>query len=498
MRSTLSLSVLLVSLSAVSGPGSLAAGQHQDVVRRSSAGERGAGSHLYPRFASPEPQNNLFGQGGNGTNTGNQGVAQQAGTIASNGTVVDQAQVGDAATAAGTGAAAGGQGQANNTAAAANASNAAGNAAQGKPPPANIVDTGDPQKNLFLDPSQIAKGLTLDGQQVPEANQVASATSVNNFINSCLLRTDLVITGSCNAVPMGVIAAQNKAPSSKFTNPKNLDVIPPNQSFTITMAINNLVTGNFVNAQQTPQATDENGIIIGHSHVVVEQIPDLQSTAVTNPQNFEFFKGFNEAAVNGVLSAAVTGGLPEGVYKMSSINSAANHQPALVGVAQHGSLDDAVYFIVSNNPNALATALNLQGGANNASAAAAGGASSATTTSAAAVAGTTSAAASGVTTTPAASSGTTSAAAQQNVGGNQTASAVGGQGAKGGFGGFGKGGRNGNRLPARPGQRFSRVGCSTPPREQKGLEKKSLLERRLEDLVRRELAERDSREAEEE
>jgi len=30
---------------------------------------------------------------------------------------------------------------------------------------------------------------------------------------------------------------------------------------------------------------------------------------------------------------------------MSSINTAANHQPALVGVAQHGSLDDAVYFV---------------------------------------------------------------------------------------------------------------------------------------------------------
>ena len=35
-----------------------------------------------------------------------------------------------------------------------------------------------------------------------------------------------VTGGSCNAVPMGVIAAQNKAPSCKFTNPKNLDVRP--------------------------------------------------------------------------------------------------------------------------------------------------------------------------------------------------------------------------------------------------------------------------------
>ncbi|TNY20563.1 hypothetical protein DMC30DRAFT_416832 [Rhodotorula diobovata] len=226
--------------------------------------------------------------------------------------------------------------------------------------PADIVDTGDPQKNLFLDPSQIAKGLSNDGQAVPAAGQVASATSVNNFINNCLLRTDLPLTngqqvtgGSCNAVPMGVIAAQNKAPSCKFTNPKNLDVIPPNQDFTITMAIKNLQTGNFVNAQQNyfsaPQATNDQGIIIGHSHVVVEQIDSLTSTTVTDPTKFAFFKGLNEPANNGVLSATVAGGLPEGVYK-------------------HGSLDDAVYFIASNDPNAIAIALGLNA-ANNAAAA---------------------------------------------------------------------------------------------------------------------------------
>lgn len=36
---------------------------------------------------------------------------------------------------------------------------------------------------------------------------------------------------------------------------------------------------------------------------------------------------------------------------MSSINSASNHQPVLIGVAQHGSLDDAVYFTVSDDPS---------------------------------------------------------------------------------------------------------------------------------------------------
>lgn len=34
---------------------------------------------------------------------------------------------------------------------------------------------------------------------------------------------------------------------------------------------------------------------------------------------------------------------------MSSINSAANHQPALVAVAQRGALDDASYFQVTED-----------------------------------------------------------------------------------------------------------------------------------------------------
>lgn len=66
---------------------------------------------------------------------------------------------------------------------------------------------------------------------------------------------------------MGVIGSQALMPSSKFTNPSNLATILADQTFTITMSINNLVTGNFVNAQANyfgaPQNTDAQGVIIG-------------------------------------------------------------------------------------------------------------------------------------------------------------------------------------------------------------------------------------------
>lgn len=116
------------------------------------------------------------------------------------------------------------------------------------------------------------------------------------------------------------------------------------------MAINNLQTGNFVNAESNyysaPQQVNSAGNIIGHSHVVIEKLSSLDQTSTTNPNVFAFFKGINGAAVNGIVTADVTDGLPAGAYRMASINSAANHQPVLVAVAQHGSLDDMIYFTV--------------------------------------------------------------------------------------------------------------------------------------------------------
>ncbi|KZO99690.1 hypothetical protein CALVIDRAFT_476982 [Calocera viscosa TUFC12733] len=215
----------------------------------------------------------------------------------------------------------------------------------------------DPQNSLCLLSSQVQTGLEQNGQETPEAGQVPSLTSNNNFINFCATVPNLpltngqqVKTGSCNPTPMGSIISQDNMPSCKFQSPANLDVIQSNTAFTISLAINNLETGNFVSATQNyyaaPAQLNAQGILIGHSHVVVEEIDSLTSTTVTDPTRFAFFKGLNDAAVNGILTADVTGGLPAGVYKMSTINSASNHQPALVAVAQHAALDDAIYFTV--------------------------------------------------------------------------------------------------------------------------------------------------------
>ncbi|KAG9095021.1 hypothetical protein FS749_011276 [Ceratobasidium sp. UAMH 11750] len=313
----------------------------------------------------------------------------------------------------------------------------------------NNGGNNDPQKSLTLEPSQVAPGLAQNGQaNGGDPGQVASLTSTNNYINFCLTQRGVPLTngqqvkgGSCNAVPMGRIIGVDSMPSSKFSNPKNGDVIPANQAFTITMVIKNLVTGNFVNPNtnyySAPQQVDGSGTCIGHSHVTVELLPSLDSTQPLDNRKFAFFKGFNDKAQNGVLSAAVSAGLPAGAYRMCSINSAANHQPVLVAVAQRGSTDDCVYFTASAG-GAGGNAGNGNGGAgngNNGNGNAGGGRNNAAT--ATTPAATTSAAAA---TTSAVGGGR--GANGNNGGGRQGGNRQGGQGGNFGQGGQGRGRNN--------------------------------------------------------
>ncbi len=187
----------------------------------------------------------------------------------------------------------------------------------------------------------------------PDAGQEPSITSTNNFINFCLQFPDKVQTngqqvleGSCNQTPMGVIIAQSKMPAAKFQSPANGATVPANTDFTITVKINNMELGHFTNPNTTfhmaPQVVNAQGLVKGHSHVTVQKLASLDQTEPLDSTSFVFFKGLNDKTTNGILSVTVPKGLPAGFYRMATIVAAANHQPALVAVAQRGSLDDMV------------------------------------------------------------------------------------------------------------------------------------------------------------
>ena len=327
---------------------------------------------------------------------------------------------------------------------------------------------------LALDPKVIAKGFANNGQDVPTAGQVASLTSTNNYINFCLTvnkpltNGQQIKGGSCNPAPMGVIAATTNMPSSKFTSPVNGQDFPANKAFDISMAVNNLVTGNFVNAQENyysaPQQVDQGGTIIGHTHFTVQDVGSFTSTKPIDPNVFAFFKGVNGAAKGGVVTESVTAGLPAGVYRACSINTDANHTPCLVAVAQHGSLDDCVYvssdksmylellshsclqFSVGGaggNNNPFAAGNGAGAGAGNAKGAAAGAAGAAGAAANATAAGAAGGAANATASAPPAAS---SAAATGAAKGAAGAGAGKGAGAgAGGAGGKGKGANGGRK-----------------------------------------------------
>lgn len=331
----------------------------------------------------------------------------------------------------------------NSTAAASTGSNAAaassGNVQAGSLSTTDITtaataDNSDAQSSLTLSSAVIATGFQNNGQDVQEAGQVASLTSNNNFINYCLTQSvpitngQQITTGSCNPAPIGTIPSVANMPSAKFSNPANGDTIPANTAFTISMNINNIDTGNFVNAAESyfaaPQQLNAQGQIIGHTHVVIESLSDLAQTTPTNPQTFAFFKGVNTAAVNGAVTAAVASGVPAGSYRLCSINSSSNHQPVIVPIAQHGSLDDCVYFTASGSGATASNATAAAGSASN-STAAAGTAAAGTAAAGTAAAGTaaTGTAAAAGTGTAAASS--TAASKGTTKGGNNAGAAAG-------------------------------------------------------------------------
>jgi len=216
----------------------------------------------------------------------------------------------------------------------------------------------DPQSSPNLDPSQIQTGLEQDGQATVEAGQVPSATSSNNFINFCLTQNvpltngQQIPGGSCDPTPIGVIPAKSKMPSIKFTSPgNNSNNLTANKKFTVDLVVKNLQTGVSTDPKTTylaaPQTLNSEGIILGNTYITIQELPSLASLDPIDPNTFQFFQGITaKPGPNGELSVTVDKGLGKGFYRMSTINTAANHQPCIGPVAQRGSFEDVIYFEV--------------------------------------------------------------------------------------------------------------------------------------------------------
>ena len=106
---------------------------------------------------------------------------------------------------------------------------------------------------------------------------------------------------------MGMIAATGNIPSSKFVFSSNLGTVKVNTTFTIKIALNSL--DEILNYYAAPQQVNR-----------ALTLPPVLTAPFSVP-------------------VQVDAGLPAGTNRLASIDTAPNHQPVIVAVAQHCSLD---------------------------------------------------------------------------------------------------------------------------------------------------------------
>lgn len=138
---------------------------------------------------------------------------------------------------------------------------------------------------------------------------------------------------------MGQIPSKNNMVSAIVLFPGPGDDVTPNETFNVQVQLTNLNAGVFTDPLTTyysaPQTIGDNGNIIGHCHVTIQDLGDnLTPTQPPDPTTFAFFKGIDDDGNgNGLLQAVVTNGLAAGNYRVCTMNSAANHQPVLMPVS---------------------------------------------------------------------------------------------------------------------------------------------------------------------
>jgi transcription initiation factor TFIID subunit 15 len=190
----------------------------------------------------------------------------------------------------------------------------------------------------------LAAGSPLERRQA--ADKPGVGPNGADFCNGqSLTNGQQIKAGSCSITVQGSIPTFDNMVSTIIVNPKNGATVKVGQAFTVTIQNNNIITGFFDDAATqyylTPQTLD-GGKIQGHQHITIQEL--TSKAKAPDARVFAFFKGLNDAAVNGgQLSVTVDKGLPTaGTYRICSITGTRGHQPVIMPVAQRGSQDDCI------------------------------------------------------------------------------------------------------------------------------------------------------------
>lgn len=160
--------------------------------------------------------------------------------------------------------------------------------------------------------------------------------------------------GSCSTTIQGKIPSSDNMPSTLIISPENGAVLKPNIKFNVEIAISNIETGHFSDPDTeyyvTPQELNSEGLILGHTHVTIQEI---NGQSPPDAKEFAFFKGINDKADSqGHLTAEVVSedgkpGLSPGNYRICTMSGSFSHQPVIMPVAKRGSQDDCIRILIS-------------------------------------------------------------------------------------------------------------------------------------------------------
>lgn len=195
----------------------------------------------------------------------------------------------------------------------------------------------------------------INGQRINDVNQFACGKNSQVKGNLGLADGTQNKLGSCSSNPQGVIPSFDRMVSSYISEPESGSILDCNKDIRVAVFTQNLETGFFDDPAKQyylfPQTLNNQGIIEGHQHVVVQRLGDLNAkvTKIPDARVFQFFKGLNdEADGNGALTATIpakalcSANGKGGVFRMCSITGTFSHQPVIMPVAQRGSQDDCI------------------------------------------------------------------------------------------------------------------------------------------------------------
>ncbi|CAG8790367.1 18892_t:CDS:1, partial [Racocetra fulgida] len=115
-------------------------------------------------------------------------------------------------------------------------------------------------------------------------------------------------SGFCSSQIMGQIPSTEHMTTSFILSPENGEVLKAHKNFIVEVKINHLKTGHFSNPEKEyyllPQTLD-NGIIEGHSHIVIQ--PLRSEDDAPDARDFVAFEGLNSVANKGTFKQEFKG-----------------------------------------------------------------------------------------------------------------------------------------------------------------------------------------------